>query len=194
MAPAWNHNTHHHDVLLRAVPPTARRGLDVGCGLGRFARELSHRVTEVVAIDRDPHVVERARSELANTSIEVRCADFLAEPFEDFDVITMIAALHHMPLAQALSHAARALAPGGVLAVIGIARQTSVADHAVAAVSLPLSYMLRRLRPHAEVGAPICDPIESLAEIRAIAGDVLPGVAIVRRLMFRYTLVWTKPS
>src|SRR5688500_10535916 len=99
MATAWNHNTQHHDARLRASPPTARGGLDVGCGLGRFARELSHRVTEVVAIDRDPLVVERARRELASTSIDVRCADFLAQPFDGFDVISMIAVLHHMPLA-----------------------------------------------------------------------------------------------
>src|SRR6185503_20105562 len=173
MATAWNHNTHHHDVLLRAVPPTARRGLEVGCGLGRFARELSHRVTEVVAIDRDPAVIARAKAELANTSIDVRCADFLAETFERFDVITMIAVLHHMPLARALEHAARALVPGGVLAIIGLSRQTSLADHAAAAVSLPLSHVLRRIRPHAEVGAPVHDPAETLDEIREIASRVL---------------------
>ena len=39
----------------------------------------------------------------------------------------------------------------------------------------------------------LVDPHETLAEIRDVAARVLPGAAITRRLMFRYTLVWTKP-
>jgi hypothetical protein len=37
----WNHNSHYHDLLLAAVPPGCRRALDVGCGLGTFARKLT---------------------------------------------------------------------------------------------------------------------------------------------------------
>lgn len=193
MATGWNHNTHHHPVLLAAIPPTARRALDVGCGLGAFARELSHRVAEVVAIDRDPLVVERARAALADTAIEVRCEDFLATDLGELDVVTMIAALHHMPLEAALTHAARALRPGGVLGIIGLAPATSLADYMMAAVSFPTSLVLRRVRHIEEVGAPTCDPREPLAEIRDVARRVVPGAAITRRLLFRYTLVWTKP-
>ena len=41
-APAdpWNHNIHYHRLILDAVPPGARRALDVGCGEGTLARQL----------------------------------------------------------------------------------------------------------------------------------------------------------
>lgn len=56
-----------------------------------------------------------------------------------------------------------------------------------------MSHILRRVRPHAVVDAPVADPRDTLDEIRAVARRVLPGVVIARRLMFRYTLVWSKP-
>ena len=35
----WNHDVHHHRLVLAAVPPGAARALDAGCGEGRPARE-----------------------------------------------------------------------------------------------------------------------------------------------------------
>ena len=32
------------------------------------------------------------------------------------------------------------------------------------------------------------------AEVRAIAGRLLPGVRYRRHLLFRYSLLWSKPS
>jgi hypothetical protein len=34
----WNHNRHHHRVILAAVPPGSERALDVGCGTGEPTR------------------------------------------------------------------------------------------------------------------------------------------------------------
>ena len=47
----WNHNTHYHEQLLRAVPRPCRRALDIGCGVGQFARRLASVVEHVDAID-----------------------------------------------------------------------------------------------------------------------------------------------
>lgn len=56
-APRWNHNLHYLPTLLAAVPPGARRALDVGCGEGTLTRELRRRVAEVTGIDRDAVVL-----------------------------------------------------------------------------------------------------------------------------------------
>ena len=41
MARRWNHNTHFHDLVLRAVPPGASTALDVGTGNGLLAGDLA---------------------------------------------------------------------------------------------------------------------------------------------------------
>ena len=39
----------------------------------------------------------------------------------------------------------------------------------------------------------VAQPRESLGEIRAVAGERLPGALVRRRLYWRYSLEWTKP-
>jgi hypothetical protein len=40
------------------------------------------------------------------------------------------------------------------------------------------------------IGVPVANPRESLAEIRAVAADVLPNARIRRGLYYRYLLRW----
>ena len=60
-------------------------------------------------------------------NVEVRCTtldDVAREPRQAhrFDLITMVAVLHHLPLAPALDQVRQLLAPGGRLLVVGLAR------------------------------------------------------------------------
>jgi SAM-dependent methyltransferase len=71
----WNHNIHYHPLILGAVPDGCQRGLDVGCGEGRLARDLRQVVPHVVAIDCDRPVIDRARQQDAGA--EYVCGDFL---------------------------------------------------------------------------------------------------------------------
>ena len=56
----WNRNAHYHDRLLAALPVDCRRVLDVGCGLGTFARRLARVVEHVDALDRDRDALAQA--------------------------------------------------------------------------------------------------------------------------------------
>ena len=38
------------------------------------------------------------------------------------------------------------------------------------------------------------EPQETLAQIEQAARECLPTAEVTRRLLFRYTLVWTKPG
>jgi SAM-dependent methyltransferase len=132
---------------------------------------------------------------------------------DGYDLVTMVAVLHHLDLAPALEHARSLLAPGGRLLVVGLARARSRRDLAVDLVSAlanPLVGLIRHPRPvraaadaraRARAVAPEATqpPLvlryatRTLDEIAAAAHAVLPGVRLRRRLFFRYTLEWTAP-
>jgi SAM-dependent methyltransferase len=117
-------------------------------------------------------------------------------PFEpaSFDLVASIAVLHHLPLRPALARFRELLAPGGVLAVIGIPKRATAEELMMAGLAWPVNQALRRLKGEVEVGAPVKDPGETLPEIRAAAADVLPGARVRLLLLFRYELIWRKPA
>jgi hypothetical protein len=50
-------------------------------------------------------------------------------------------------------------------------------------------------RTHSESSAPtIWPPAETYDEVRAVAARTLPGARFRHRLLWRYSLVWTKPA
>ena len=196
-ADGWNHNNHYHDPLIDVVPPGCRRALDVGCGLGTFARKLGARASHVDALDENEAVVQRAREmSRGNERIRFIHADFMTwDADEPYDVISMIAVLHHLPYGDALTKAARLLHPGGVLAVVGLHRARSIVHMgARSLVAYPVSAFYRLTRPSSRVGAPVRDPTMTLMEIRRDAAALLPGATVTRHLLWRYSLIWVKPQ
>ena len=191
----WNHNTQYHPVILGAVTPGCRRSLDIGCGEGMLARELGQVVPWVTGIDRDAASIELARR--LDEDIEFIVGDFMTHPFEpaSFDHIASIAVLHHMDAAAALDRMRGLLAPGGTLAIVGLARNRYPADLPFA-IAGAVGHRIHRLsKPCWEDSAPrMWPPPDTYAQIRRLARRVLPGVRYRRLLLFRYSLLWTKPA
>ena len=122
-------------------------------------------------------------------------ADYLAYPMADasFDFACANTSLHHMDFAAALAAMARALRPGGRLAVIGLAAHGSFGDYLADAPGIPVGLAYRAVHGKGDPGAPIKDPEMTWAEVRAAARRLLPGVRYRRHLLFRYSLLWSKP-
>ena len=114
-------------------------------------------------------------------------------PDESFDLIALVATIHHLQLRPALVRLRGLLKPGGVLAIVGLYRGETLSDFAFAAVAFPVSWMFRLLRGYADVGAPLQEPKETLREIRRACDLLLPGASLRRQLFFRYSLSWRKP-
>jgi SAM-dependent methyltransferase len=204
----WSHNDHFHHWILRNLPANRRLAVDVGCGPGVLAGKLAGQFTRVTGIDPDEDMAAAASARLAgNPQVSiVRCgfAELAAAASQgEADLVTMVASLHHIDLADTLARIPGLLAPGGRFLVVGLARVDSLADEVVDLVSLaanPLMGVIKHPRPARRPGAsatyhpamPEKDPATSLAEIAAAAGTRLPGAAIRRRLFFRYTLRWEK--
>jgi len=196
----WNHNVHYQPVILNAVPPGCHTALDVGCGDGMLACRLAERCANVTGIDRNPPMIATARAQETRaqhpspiTFIE---ADFLTHPFPEatFDFVCANTSLHHMDFTAALTTMAQVLRPGGRLAVIGLAADKSLADLLAAAPAVPVDLFYRAIYRRGESGAPILDPEMSWRQVRAEATRLLPGVRYRRHLLWRYSLLWTKPA
>jgi SAM-dependent methyltransferase len=192
----YNHNEHYADLLLRQAPAACRSALDVGCGGGSLARRLADRFSaSVTGIDQDRAMIEQARKLAGDRAIRFVEADFLQYAFhEQFDFIAASASLHHMPFEQALVKMAELLQPGGVLAVLGLFREGSLTDRAVALVAAPVNVCYALRRGWVSSGAPIKPPDMSLSEIRQTCSIVLPGARLRRLLLWRYLLTWQKPQ
>ena len=195
--PPWNHNIAYHPRVLAAAPRPCRRALDVGCGQGLLARELLGVAGEVVGIDPDPPTLARAGAALAGEPrVTLALGDVMSWPFApaSFDLVTGIAVLHHLPLAPALTRFRELLAPGGVLVLIGLARDATPADYLMAAAAFPVNRVLGLIKGETDVGAPVREPAETLPQIRAAAAQALPGARLRRLLLYRYELLWQAPG
>ncbi len=192
----YNHNEHYADLLLRHVPSDCQNALDIGCGDGGFARRLADRFgIAVTGIDPNRAMIERAQAETSNPRVQFVEADFMHYDFADrFDFITAMASLHHMPFEPALEKITSLLRPGGVLAVLGVFREASVADVGIALVASPVNVFYALSRGWSSSGAPTRPADMSLREIHKSVSSHLSDACLRRLLLWRYFLTWQKPQ
>ena len=206
----WNHNEHFHGWILRNLPARRRVAVDIGCGTGVLAGKLAPHFAHVTGIDADAGMAAAASARLADEPGVAIChcgfEQFAAAAGDgEADLITMVAVLHHLCLDETLARIPGLLAPGGRLLVVGLARANSLPDLAVDLVSAaanPVVGLIKHPRlahPAEELAAgqpvmPVRVPAATLAEITAATRATLPGANVRRRLFFRYTLRWDKPS
>ena len=198
----WNHNAAYHPWIQRIAGEHGGVALDVGCGEGLLLQRLAPRCRSVVGVEIDDASVRRSRLRLAGIeNATVVQDDFThyadAEHMQgrQFDVVTFVASLHHLPLPPTLLRAKDLLVPGGDLLVVGLAARATALDWVLSGLAIPVvrtaNIAHREVR---HVGVPVASPKEDLREIRRVARAVLPGVRIRRGLYYRYLLRWTKPA
>ena len=131
----WNHNSAYHPWILRQI--AGRSGLaalDVGCGEGLLLQRLSPHCTTLVGIDPDPSSIARARRRLPQATLLTQLFDDLPTD-QSFDLITMVASLHHMELEPTLHRVRQLLRPDGQFLVVGLSARKSVADWVISVLS-----------------------------------------------------------
>lgn len=109
---------HYRDAFGEFVPPPGRATLDLGCGEGRVARDLTALGHRVTATDVSPRLLAAAAA--AGSAQHYVVADAAALPFDDagFDQVVAYNVLMDVPDVPAVvAEAARVLAPRGVLTV-----------------------------------------------------------------------------
>jgi SAM-dependent methyltransferase len=195
-AERWNHNLHYTQLVLDTIRPGTRTALDVGCGEGTLTRALRRAVPHVTGLDPDAPSIALARAQdEPDAPVDYVHGDLLTTPLEpaSFDVVVAVASLHHMDAEAGLRAMKDALAPGGTLVVVGCARSTPARDVGWEAAGAIANACHRARRTYWEHSAPtVWPPPVTHADMRRLTRDLLPGAHYRRRVLWRYSLVWTK--
>jgi SAM-dependent methyltransferase len=89
--------------LDRQPPPSGRRALVVGCGLGDDAEELARRGLRVTAFDVSPTAIDWCHKRFPGSTVEYEVADLFDLPrawSEAFDLVVEIRTLQSLPPAR----------------------------------------------------------------------------------------------
>lgn len=142
-------------------------------------------------------MVEVARAGCAELpNVDFVAGDVLSAdlPLGGFDLVASVAVIHHLDFGAGIRRMAALLCPGGRLVVVGLARNATLADWAIEPASVVTHRVLTARHGYWDHTAPVADPTMSWTQVRDTARQLLPGVQWRRRLLWRYSLTWTKPA
>lgn len=191
----WNHNSAYYPWVLERTRG-CQRVLDVGCGNGELALMLALDGHSVTGIDPSVECIEEARARTNGKRVRFACVSFEGfEAEEPFDAIVFVASIHHMGMEKAIAKAKELLAPGGVIAIVGLASPSSALDHAIEVLRVIPSWIsskMHHMRSSEDLGIPTSYVMPTMAQVREFASRLLPGAAIRHGLHWRYLLTWRK--
>jgi len=111
------------EILLKNISINSKcRALEIGCGVGRLLKPLSHYVTDLYGVDISKEMISQGKERLAslnNISLSVCEGDLSAFKDNFFDFCYSLAVFRHIPekkyIYRYLSEVSRVLKPAGIL-------------------------------------------------------------------------------
>jgi SAM-dependent methyltransferase len=115
----------YRPYLVRALPPRAGRGVDLGCGSGRFTGLLAQRCDSVLAVDVSAREIELARAKRSHSNVDYRVASLLDVPGDPpYDIVLSVNTLFHLFGEHGpdvvLPHVRSLVAPGGWAVIVDV--------------------------------------------------------------------------
>jgi len=179
--PLHDLNPVRFDYIAARIPLKGARALDVGCGGGLLSESLARAGAVVTAIDLAPAVLDVARLHLHESGLavdyrEIAVEDLAAQEAGEFDLVTCMEMLEHVPdPASVIRACATLLKPGGMLFLSTLNRTPL----AFGAAIIGAEHVLRLLPRGTHHYEQFLKPSEVAAALRAcgLALDDLSGLA-----------------
>lgn len=186
--------------LLRQLPASCGDALEIGCGTGDFTRHLASRASRVVALDLSPEMIRVARTRVpagANVEFVLADASTWAMPEGAFDVIACLNTLHHLSLPAIVPRMRQALRPGGTLLLLDVLDRAALGYLPLNALAAAYRSLFRPAVPpelrRAYAAHGRGDRYLTPAQARSRFARLLPGARFRHHLLWRYSVVWTRP-
>lgn len=118
-----------NDISMIIELAGGKNACDLGCGTGNVTERLLAASCNVSAVDLSESMLSQLSAKIVRVEnlkiFRMNIDEFLAESAEVYDIVTIYAALHHMPnYLGTLSSALNCLSPGGLLYIVdGIHRE-----------------------------------------------------------------------
>jgi SAM-dependent methyltransferase len=113
--------------LEKALPDSATRSVDLGCGSGRFTGLLADRSAQVLGVDIAEREIAIAAEKRSRPNIEYRVGDLLevtAEKDGPFDVVFSVNTMFHLfaghDVDTVIGHVRSLVAPGGAAVIVDV--------------------------------------------------------------------------
>jgi len=107
----------YSNFLISHIPAGAVSVLDVGCGVGRFAKTLIDRGYRVDCVSPNPRLAEHARELLSGESHIYECSYEMIQTEKRYDVILFSESFQYVHIGKALWNSNRLLNTGGHLLI-----------------------------------------------------------------------------
>ena len=125
----WSYQSFVDQLVDRTEILENQKILDIATGTLFIPRKILKKKIpgiHITGLDFTESMLRKGKKEISasdlNTSISLTCADAMAMPFtkQEFDVVVMGLASHHMDIPLMLSEMRRMLKPGGLLSIIDV--------------------------------------------------------------------------
>jgi 2-polyprenyl-3-methyl-5-hydroxy-6-metoxy-1,4-benzoquinol methylase len=198
----WDHNQQYQNYILKHIPQNCNCILDAGCGTGELTKKLAPYSNEIIGIDISENMINEAskrKNDEKINYINISVEKFFEETDKKFDVITSIAALHHMNEEKILERMKDKLTEGGKIIILDLVKG-GIEDYVIAIISVPLSIILRlknngRLRVSEEQrkaweGHFQYDKYLTIKEVKSIVKKTLGKAKVKKHLFWRYSIIY----
>jgi SAM-dependent methyltransferase len=196
--PPWSHNIAYFPFVDKVARQRTRRSaIDVGTANGMLAARLATFIPIVVGLDAHAEqVTEASAAHPTPPGLRFELGDVLATRLADepYDFVACSATLHHMDTTAGLVRLRDLTAPGGTLVIVGLAFDSTGSDRVIHELTRVPIRLARAFRGWSNHGGPTAYASESWTDMRRYVQAALPGAVFRRRLYWRYSVVWDRPS